>query len=414
MNKLPACAILAIMLSVGTLFAQNYTTDAMLLEKAGNTITVQSSGVSAKKKDATELAVKSALYTYLFMGIDGLNFNRPLLGINPSQEAKEYGMQILNSTRYATFVKKYTVDEAASKTLGNNYQAIVTVEIYDASLIRDLVSHRFISQDPGTISIVQIQEQIALPTIMAVPYCASNETFLDAIKRNPDVRIAIAKIREGFISQRADTKDFEQMLRNAETYQARQGDMSLNDMVISNSMADVIVYVDISKNANAQGLQVTLRLSAVAQATANVIAEKVESSGRFNATTERICGALADNIKEEFLKQIATKFAEKSNAITINFTIDPNAYLNMDSEVGSDMLPLSDLIIQWVKRNAKEGKYHQKGRSDTLLALDEILIENTNGMDINDFSLELYRFMRSLNLSIKRDIVGSTIEITIQ
>ena len=88
--------------------------------------------------------------------------------------------------------------------------------------------------------------------------------------------------------------------------------------------------------------------------------------------------------------------------------------VNFDMEVGTDYTPLSDAIIGWVKDNAKDGKYHQQGRSETLLSLDEIQIANTDNSDINDFSLGLYSFLRGLNLVVKRTITGNTIEITIQ
>lgn len=420
MNRVYSLVICLLFFCTSTINAQTYSSDAVLISKIGNTATIRCSGVDSKKKVAVEMAIKSAIYTYLYSGIEGLNDGKPLLGRNPSAIANEYVKNMLNGGKYSVFVKNHVVDEKASKNIGKIYQAIVTVEIFDASIYKDLVNNRIIGQLAGNTSISDTQDQIALPTIMVVPYCKDGEDIISKMDDNPDMKTAIAKVTEGFISKGVKTRNVRQAIIDAGTNQAMKGGMSNNDMLINNSGADVMVSVDIMKDTKPEGIKITLILQAVEIATKGDLASKTEVSGRKNASPNDICKSLVDVLIDDFLKQISTNMAHKisrGNSISIRFSFDPNSAFNMDSEVGNEFLPLSDAIVIWVRQNAKNGKYHQKGRSETLMELDEIFIDNKSesgvDMNINDFSLKLYQYLRGLNLTIKRTVVGDTIDIII-
>ena len=78
---------------------------------------------------------------------------------------------------------------------------------------------------------------------------------------------------------------------------------------------------------------------------------------------------------------------------------------------------LSDILVSWVKRHAKNGKYHTQGRTSTLLAFSDIFVDNSmeDGMqsDVNDFALALYQYLKGLNLSVSRTITGNSIDVII-
>ena len=89
----------------------------------------------------------------------------------------------------------------------------------------------------------------------------------------------------------------------------------------------------------------------------------------------------------------------------------------MDTEI-NNILPLSDILISWIKRHAKDGRYHSQGRTSTMLVFSDIFIDNAreNGMqnDINDFALALYKYMtKDLGLTISRNITGNSVDIVI-
>lgn len=403
--------------------AQNYSTDATLLNDTGSYAVIQCSGIGANKKDATEMAKKSAIYTYLYSGITGLNKNQPLLGIKPSNNARDYAdKKILGTTNYAMYIKNCTIADRTNKTADKQIQVFATIELYYSALERALVNAGVIGKNADQIAISETQNLIAMPTIMVVPFKNDNETYKEALHANPDVQMAISKINEGFIAEGIETKDIITCINNADMYMARMSDgMSLDDMILANSGADVAVSVKVIKNENPQGLQVSLILRAIEIATGNTIADKSETSGRKRATAEAICAPMARYMVGQggFMKQIATRLATKistGQSIAVYFTIDPYSSVNMETEI-NNILPLSDILISWVKRHAQGGRYHSQGRTDTMLAFSDIYIDNSveDGMqsDINDFALALYQYLKGLNLDIRRTITGNRLDITI-
>ncbi len=416
MKKLLSTLLIMLVLSFSKTFAQSYSSDATLIRAEKNYVVLRASGVHEKKKYAYENAVKSAIYTLLYHGIEGVGNGRAMLGSKPSLKANEYVNSMLNTTRYTVFVKEYIEDTKSSKTIAKNFNAIVTVSIYNESLYKDLVNNKIIGAAADKMSLEETQEVISLPTIMVMPYVKSDEDYRETVENNSDVRMAISKLNEAFIVNGVETKDLEQTIKNANTYLARNPNVSLEDAILTNCGADVAVYVDINKDKTAEGLRISLIMNAIDVSTGRTIASKSETSGRKNTTADMICGALANVISKDFLKQISTGMAkriQKGSSLSLKFTISANSTMNMDTEVAGEFLPLSDVLIMWVKKNAKDGKYHSNGRSSTLLNIDEVQIKNADNQDINDFSIELYKYLRSINLTIKRDIVGNTINITI-
>lgn len=412
--------VLSLVFNCQIAYSQTYSSDAILIELKNNVALIKSSGIAPKKKDAIEMAVKSAIHTYLINGIEGLNNGSPLIGEQSSTLIDEYLESLFSQGRYSVFARENEVEKDAIKRINKGYIAIVDVNIYFEAIYKDLVRNKIIGKSLEKTTLLETQNEIALPTIMVIPYCTEGQTFLTSIQQNTDMRMAMAKITEGFILKGVETKDFEQNLKNAEQYEARQGGLSLDDAILNGAGADVAVQVDISKDASYEGLRINMRLTAIEVATGNTLASKSETSARKKASASIICSAMAELMIDDFLKQISTRLAHKiskGNTISVNFTIDANSTVDMDTEMGNTYLPLSDAIIIWIKDNAKKGKYHQKGRSVTLLSLDEIQIQNKSAegqdMNINDFSLELYKYLRNLGVIVKRNIVGNTLNVTI-
>jgi len=397
--------------------AQNYSTDAALISDAGNVATVSCSGIGATKKEAIEMAKKSVLYTYLYNGIPGLNDDRPLLGSSPSEAAdKSVREDILGTSRYANFIRSYS-EERVVKTYNKNFQTFGKLEFYPAALKRHLENQGHLTSTQKVLD----GEAIALPTIMVVPFCRLNETYDDVFLHKSDMRMAIAKVNEGFIKKGVETKDLLTMLGNAERYRLQVGgDRSLDDLLVANSGADVSVSVDINQDANAAGLRISMMMKAVEIATGNTLATVSEVSGRKRTTPDILCGVMAEYMIPDFLQQITARLTRKvatGQSVAVRFTIDPGSALDMDSEI-NNIMPLSDILTMWVKRHAKNGRYHMQGRTATFLAFTDIFIDNSmgNGMqsDINDFSVALYQYLKGLDLSITRTITGNSVDIVIQ
>lgn len=400
--------------------AQDYTADATLLRTEESYIVLECSGIARNKKEAVEMAKKSAVYTYLYIGVNGFDNNRPLLGRNPSEEAQEYANRILETSSYANYIRNCTISDNINKTANRDVQVLAKIELYHVSLKRTLENAGVLKRSADEIELSETREAIAMPTVMVVPFRKNNESYEEAIRNNSDMRMAISKVNEGFINEGVETKDLLTCLNNAETYRIRMGDgMSLDDMILANSGADVSVSVDINQDVNSTGMRVSLTLQATEVATGNTLATKSEVSGRKRTTADVLCGVMARSMVGDFLKQIATRMATKMDtgqSVSLRFTIDPSSAINMDTEI-NNIMPLSDILISWVKRHAVNGRYHTQGRTSTMLSFSDIYVDNSveNGMqsDINDFALALYQYLKGLNISVSRNITGNSVDIVI-
>jgi hypothetical protein len=90
----------------------------------------------------------------------------------------------------------------------------------------------------------------------------------------------------------------------------------------------------------------------------------------------------------------------------------------MSSEVGNDGLLLSDQIEIWMGENAFKGNYHIQGTTNLKMLFDDVRIplkeSNGNNYNPNKFGLEMFKFFKTLGISISRDIKSNTIYITIK
>ena len=132
-----------------------------------------------------------------------------------------------------------------------------------------------------------------------------------------------------------------------------------------------------------------------------------------------LLGVIVQAMVGDFMKQISTRMATKispGQSVAVRFTIDPGLAINMDTDI-NNIMPLSDILVSWVKRHAKNGKYHTQGRTSTLLAFSDVFVDNSmeDGMqsDVNDFALAPYQYLKGLNLSVSRTITGNSIDVII-
>ncbi len=392
--------------------------DAVLERVEGNTAVITCSGTASSKKEAIEMAKKSAIYTYLYSGIDGLDGGRALISGQLSKMNQEYVDGILNTTKYASFINIASVKINSETKIAKQAQVSLTFSMYHNALRKALEKAGILDDKPASLE--ELPEHIAMPTVMVVPFCRENESYEDALRNNRDMRMAIAKVNEGFIERGVETKDLLTCLNNAETYRLLMGDgMTLEDAILANSGADISVKADISSNTTNYGTEVFITLTAIEIATGNTLASVSEKSARKMTTPEAICGPMAKSLINKLLGDLSTRMIKKSEtgqSVSVRFTIDPSSVLTMDTEI-NDYLPLADLLVQWVKRHAQNGRYHTQGRTARLLIFSDIFIDNSveEGMqsDINDFVLALYQYLRSLDLTISRTVTGNSVDIII-
>ncbi len=423
MKRLICCILCFLYMTVG--FGQSYSNDVTLLNKDKNAVTVRTSGIHEKKKDAAEMAVKSAFYTYFFIGIPGLNDDKPLLKPEDEINYRDYFDRFFEQGRYRNFVRAAIPEGDPEKLRAKDFKATVRLTFQEELLRRDLELNKIAIKGADRTSMEETQEQIQLPTIMVVPYKEAGRTFEQILKNDYDKRMAVAKVQEGFNRKGVMTVDFEAKLnaaKRAMQYESNSAE-SFDKQLLRNSGSDVYVTVDIYKDIAPTGSRVALTLKGYETASGNVLASRQSSSNRFKTSAmDQLCVYAVNDILDDFLKDIATSFAHKivkGNTVVLNVSIAGTAVQGMETEVGPQSYPLADLLRLWVKKNAVGGKYHVQGSVAEAIIFDQIQIpnrdENGNALDVNDFAFSIWEYLRGdLNIPCRKKVDGNTIYIIIE
>lgn len=423
MKRAICCLICFLYVTVG--FSQSYSNDVTLLNKNNTTVTVRTSGIHEKKKDAAEMAVKSAFYTYFFIGIPGLNNDKPLLKPEDETKYRDYFERFFELGRYRNFVRAAIPEGDPEKLRAKDFKATVRLTFQEELLRRDLELNKIAVKGAERTSMEETQEQIQLPTIMVVPYKEEGRTFEQILKNDYDKRMAVAKVQEGFNRKGVTTVDFEAKLnaaKRAMQYESNSAE-SFDKQLLRNSGSNVYVTVDIYKDIASTGSRVALTLKGYETATGNVLASRQSSSNRFRTSAvDQLCVYAVNDILDDFLKDISTSFAHKimkGNTVVLNVSIAGTAVQDMETEVGPQSYPLADLLRLWVKKNAVGGKYHVQGSVAEAIIFDQIQIPNRdesgNALDVNDFAFNIWEYLRGeLNIPCRKKVDGNTIYIIIE
>ncbi len=263
------------------------------------------------------------------------------------------------------------------------------------------------------------------PKIMVIPYTKEGEDLRTILEKDPNKRIAITKIKEGFDSRGFTTVDFVAKLKVAKDNNVFTSDnqTDMKSQIIQMSGADIYVQAEVITDNSTSGNNVKLILTAYEASTGNSLSNKVGESGKFYTEDYgKLASKAVEICIEDFLNVMQAKFTDivnngKSILIDISFSAD-SAY-TMSSELGPDALPLSDQIEMWMEKSAFKNNYHIQGTTDTRMILDDVRIPlkdqaTGNNYNPNKFALEMFKFFKSVGLQPAKDVKGSTIYITIK
>lgn len=266
--------------------------------------------------------------------------------------------------------------------------------------------------------------QVVRPKIMVIPYVKQGEDLRTILENDVNKRIALTKIKDAFDQRGYTTVDFLAKLKatNDNAVFTSDNQTDLKAMIIQNSGADVYVEAEIDAIHSSTGNSVKIIITGYEVSTGNSLANKVGESGKFYTEDYgKLASKAIENCAQDFLNIIQSKFTdmvENGRSIIINFGFDEMSDYTMSSEVGSQGLLLSDEIELFVDEHALKHNYHIQGTTDKQMIFDDVRIplkdENGNNYTSNKFALEIFKFMRSLGLTISRDIKGNTIYITIK
>lgn len=262
------------------------------------------------------------------------------------------------------------------------------------------------------------------PTIMLVPRIQEGEDIRTILDQDESLRVVISKLSEAFNERGFAPIDFLAKLKN---YQENNLINATNQEdilaeIVELSGADIYVAVDMIYSESSSGNSVTIILNGYDSYTAASLANKTETSPKMYAEFLPLAGKAIEKITEGFLVLLQSQFTqivEDGRAVYVEFSLSPNASVDFDTEMDVSGLPLSDTVEEWMEENAYKNNYHIAGVTSKKLIYDQVRIpvrdpKNNRNYTPNKFALEIYKFIKSLNLSPDKFIKGGKIMITIE
>ena len=265
---------------------QAFEHDAVLVENRSTAFVVRATGYSAEKKKAAENAAMSALDTYLFVGIEGVNGGKPLLAECAREQKPGYFSRLYDEGRYSVFARVLTEKPKAEKQPDGRFLTTVEVAISFKALQRDIATSKLplygqeqVVEKPAVdASAVEVPRLLILPDLSQQPA----ESCIAAIERDANVRMAMNSLAAQFTKRGVEVVDYKNaydsyMLANPGTDAA-----SAEAAVLGQCATKAVVLVSAGRKSQYGSNGVTIGIKAVDSATKEIIAREETSTRLVN------------------------------------------------------------------------------------------------------------------------------------
>ena len=265
---------------------QAFEHDAVLVENRSTAFVVRATGYSAEKKKAAENAAMSALDTYLFVGIEGVNGGKPLLAECAREQKPGYFSRLYDEGRYSVFARVLTEKPKAEKQPDGRFLTTVEVAISFKALQRDIATSKLplygqeqVVEKPAVdASAVEVPRLLILPDLSQQPA----ESCIAAIERDANVRMAMNSLAAQFTKRGVEVVDYKNaydsyMLANPGTDAA-----SAEAAVLGQCATKAVVLVAASRKSQYGSNGVTIGVKAVDSTTKDIIAREETSTRLVN------------------------------------------------------------------------------------------------------------------------------------
>jgi hypothetical protein len=261
------------------------------------------------------------------------------------------------------------------------------------------------------------------PTIMPIPFTKENRSSRATFEGDELARVSITKVKEAFDNLGVNTIDFRAKLKQIGNNDILEEDqkVDLKDELIRMSGADIYVEVEANRNRSNSGNSVTVILTAFDAFSGESLANKVSTSPQFYTNAyEKLAEKAVDAVIEDFLATIQVKFddiRENGRTMVLTIGVDAMAEFDMDSEFGEDGMFLSDIIEDYVAKQAYKGKYHMQGMTSNKVIFDMVKVplvdDRGRPYRTSRFAANLRKFLQVHNINTSRDIQGQNVVITL-
>lgn len=382
------------------------TCDVTLDSQSDKEVTLISTAMANKGKEAETLAVKQAFYGLIDRGIENLNSGQPILA-SPS---KEFNYTFYKEGKYLKYLigNPIKIDETK---MGANKSVSVKVIINVARLKADLQANR-LSISPAWQDKNEVHPTVALnPTIVVVPYIKSDgdRSFAgmkELIDNNPAVKNAVNTVCSQFASHGYKTRDFTTMLANSMTddviTEGTQTDA--RTMVIQQLPGDIVVTVDLDLfNDNGKG-SCTLTVDAVERQTAGKLCSATYNSGQYMTTDfVALSNHALKKIEKTFFDQMQDAFnrlIENGREMKLEFLLGESVTdwnFDLESPLSGD--DFKESLEEWLRSAANHGIYDMSQHTDKFIGASINIplwdADRDRSYSINNFNSALKKFLKS-------------------
>lgn len=260
------------------------------------------------------------------------------------------------------------------------------------------------------------------PTIMVVPFTKEGQDIRKVLEDDVNKRSILTAIKEAFDNRGFTTVDFLGKMRSFSNMAAATDDTQtdLVSEIVKNSGADIYITAEIDVNKNNQGTAVNIILTSYDSSTGASLSNKTGNSGRFYTTDIiKLADVAIKKNMDAFLDNMQRKFNDivaNGRSIVVQINFDSASAHNLSDEFKGEML--SDLIEMWMEENAYKNYYHIQGTTDLNMTFDDVKIpvkdpSTGKNYNINRFRSSFVKYLRSLGLEVKPNVIGNQLYITI-
>lgn len=411
------------------LYAQNFSDEIQLIECDGNTVSLTSAATADKKKEAVDLAVKSAFNSLFHSGIDGVKNGVPMIAV----ERKDYDYRFFSEDRYINYLIG-EIKTNSVKKLANHQKATVTITINLRTLKADLERNNM-TLNPGWSDAKAVKATAALnPTIVIVPYVNaadgySFEAMRRKLERSRVERYAIDRVAEEFQHNGYKTRDFVSQLQNSKNMSMLRDGAQTDDatMLVQQLPGDIVVTVEIDMQTNAsRQSELTLNLRAVEKQTNGRLATKPFASGLYQTTDSLLLANHAiKKIQADFFDQLRSSFddmVKKGREVYVDLNLSETVSgWDFDQDAPASGEFFKDALDEWLRANSFQGVYDMSQSTEKYvnITLNVPLwnIEKNRSYSLSNFGSDLRKFFKThLGDEYKANIkaLGQRLVVTIE
>ena len=246
------------------------------------------------------------------------------------------------------------------------------------------------------------------PTVLVVPFTSTGESALSLYEQKFEYRTIVNEISNAINKRGFSPQDLQEVIAKIKENSAikKLDDVETNPIqeILDNTSADIVVKAEI--NVNNENNSVGILMKAIDKATGKVLfTSPLLSSPSFKTTDyayivqhllnqDDAIGTFLTGLSGELQKVVLN-----GRSIQISIVQNANSTYNLEDEnTNGDYL--SDLFIDWVKKNAYKNYYKIKTQTAKELYFDEVRIpikdETGNNYDINTFAREVRKAVATI------------------